>query len=114
MSAALLITSVVAGNVTLAWDPYTSDASVDTIKVYVTRGTNAVFTAGNANAVLTRTTSVANTSLTVSNLTSGAWTFVATAICSTNNLESDNSNTAWTNVFPGSPKNIRVTTVVVP
>jgi len=98
------------GAVRLGWDQYpnTNDVSVTAIRIYGVRGTNTVFLTNNSNATLLGSTAVTNTTLTVSNLVSGAWTFAATAYTGgTNNLESANSNTVWTNVVPGVVTNLR-------
>ena len=98
--------SLVAGSVTLAWDASTSP-DVNRYKVYAVQGTNTVFLTNNSNASVTVT--VTNqTTATVPNLLSGAWTFVATAI-STNNLESLNSTSVWTIVPVAGVVNLKVT-----
>ena len=114
LMVAVMATSVVyaqaAGAVKLGWDQYqnTNDVSVTAIRIYGVRGTNTVFLTNNSNATLLGSTAVTNTTLTVSNLVSGAWTFAATAYAGgTNNLESVNSNTVWTNVVPGVVTNLR-------
>lgn len=94
----LLASTALAGNVTLGWTQYTNTASADQIKVYGAPGSNVVFTANNANATVTATTSSTNSLITVSNLTAGPWTFTCTARSSVLGLESDNSNVVWTNV----------------
>lgn len=105
--------SLIAGNQGLAWDPYgTNDISVTTIKVYGAPGTNTLVSnvpvTSNTNAVVLGWTSVTNSVLTVSNLTSGPWTFVATAATApTNGLESLTSNTCWTNILPSGVINFR-------
>ena len=97
-----------AGTVKLGWDPYTSDTNVTAIRIYGIKAANATFLTNNSNATLLGSTVVTNTTLTVSNLVSGAWTFTATAYTGgTNNLESANSNTVWTNVLPGVVINLR-------
>lgn len=100
----LTAVAMAAQSVNLAWDASPSP-EVNRYKVYAVKGTNTVFTAGNANA--NSTVTVTN-QLTASftNLSVGAWTFTATAI-STNGLESANSNTVWTNVYPGAVINFR-------
>lgn len=104
------VVSLIAGSVSLAWDPSPSP-EVDGYRIYYVRGTNTVFQTGNTNAVgfVTVTNQL---TVTVSNLTSGAWSFVATALCSTNGLESDNSNEVWTVVPLRGPSVLRITTVV--
>ena len=96
---------IYAGNVEMAWDASTSP-EVNRYKIYAVQGTNTVFTTNNANAVATLVVTNQLTA-TMSNLTVGAWTFVATAI-STNNLESDNSNVVWGNVPPKGVVNLRI------
>lgn len=99
--------TLVAGTVNVAWDTYVnSDGTVNTIKVYAVKGTNTVFTAGNANANVIVSTAVTNNTVSFVNLPAGAWTFTATA-ATTNGLESANSNVIWTNVLPGSVINFR-------
>jgi len=96
------------GTVKLGWDPYTSDTNVTAIRIYGIKAANATFLTNNSNATLLGSTAVTNTMLTVSNLISGPWTFAATAYAGgTNNLESANSNTVWTNVLPGVVTNLR-------
>lgn len=96
------------GTVKLGWDAYTSDTNVTAIRIYGIKAANATFLTNNSNATLLSSTSVTNTVLTVSNLVSGAWTFAATAYAGgTNNLESANSNTVWTNVLPGVVTSLR-------
>ena len=100
----LSVTGIVsAQNINLVWDASTSP-EVNRYKVYVAKGTNVVFTAGNVNA----TTTVTFTNQTTGNLTLpvGTWTFTATAL-STNGLESINSTVIWTNVYPGAIINFR-------
>lgn len=109
--AAALVTQAVAGSVTLGWDTYVqggTNAVVDLIKVYAVPGTNTTFTAGNSNAVFVASTSVTNTTLSLSNLWAGPWTFVATARSTSANLESDNSNSVWTIVPVKGVVNLRV------
>lgn len=99
--AATLTLSAFAGDVTVGWDTYqqgTNNLVVDQIKVYAVPGTNTTFTAGNANARVVQWTSVTNTTMTVTNLGAGPWTFVATARVNSANIESDNSNIVWTMV----------------
>lgn len=106
LGVTLLVAAVAVGaqSVNLAWDASPSP-EVNRYKVYAAKGTNTVFTAGNANA--TSVVTVTN-QLTASftNLSVGAWTFTATAV-STNGLESLNSNIVWTNVYPGAVVNFR-------
>jgi len=104
LGAILSVTEIVsAQNINLAWDA-SSSPEVNRYKVYVAKGTNVVFTAGNVNA----TTTVTITNQTTGNLTLpvGTYTFTATAL-STNGLESINSNVIWTNVYPGAIINFR-------
>ena len=104
LGAILSVTEIVsAQNINLAWDA-SSSPEVNRYKVYVAKGTNVVFTAGNVNA----TTTVTFTNQTTGNLTLpvGTWTFTATAL-STNGLESINSTVIWTNVYPGAIINFR-------
>jgi len=96
--------AVAAQSVNLAWDASPSP-EVNRYKVYAVKGTNTVFATGNTNASATVTVTNQLTA-TFSNLSVGAWTFTATAV-STNGLESLNSNTVWTNVYPGSVVNFR-------
>jgi hypothetical protein len=80
--------------------------------IYAVPGTNTVFTANNANATVEVTVTNQLTGI-VSNLAVGAWTFTVTAL-STNNLESTNSNTIWTNVpaaVPSAPVLLKVISV---
>ena len=84
---------------------------MDRYRVYYVGGTNTVFQAGNTNAI-GFVTVTNQTIATISNLTSGAYSFVATALCSTNGLESDNSNEVWALMNVRSPSTLRVTTVV--
>ena len=102
----LTAVAVSAQSVNLAWNASPSP-EVNRYKVYAAKGTNTVFAVGNTNAAATVTVTVTN-QLTASftNLSVGAWTFTATAL-STNNLESVNSNTVWTNVVPGAVINFR-------
>lgn len=102
------------GNVTLGWDLYTNDVTVDTIKIYVAPGTN-IFTAGTtAGATIIASTSSTNTSLTVSNLSSGYWSFCATSYNSLNGLESvPTTNQVSAKLLPASPSNFKVLTVLV-
>ncbi|HOT87926.1 MAG TPA: hypothetical protein PLC59_04715 [Bacteroidales bacterium] len=112
LTASLL--NSLAGDVTLEWDTYvqsSTNAPVDLIKIYAVPGTNTVFTAGNANATVTLTTPVANSSVTVPNLSVGAWTFVATAVSTSAGLESSNSNTVWCNVPPKGVVNLRISQI---
>lgn len=106
IGATLLITAVTmaAQSVNLAWDASPSP-EVNRYKVYAAKGTNVVFAVGNTNAASTVTVTNQLTA-SFTNLSVGAWTFVATAL-STNNLESANSNTVWTNVVPGAVINFR-------
>ncbi len=99
------IATMIAGTVNLAWSPYTSDPTVNLIKIYAVQGTNTTFTTGNANATVINSTSVTNNSFTITNLPSGAWTFTATA-SSTNGIESVDSNVVWTNIYPGAVMNL--------
>ena len=94
----LLASTALAGNVTLGWNTYTNTADANLIKVYAVPGSNTVFTANNANATVTASTASTNTSLTLSNLSVGPWTFTCTALNSSLGLESLNSNVVWTNV----------------
>ncbi len=103
------VASLVAGTVTLAWDPSPSP-DVDRYKVYYGKGTNFVFAAGNTNALSVTVTN--QTTCTVSNLTSGVWSFVATALVSTNGLESDNSNEVEATMRPSKPTVLRTTAIV--
>lgn len=96
--AALLITAR-AGNVTLGWDTYvqsSTNAPVDKIMLYGVAGSNTVFTANNANAVLLASTSVTNTTYTFTNIPAGWWTFTATAKSTSAALESSNAVPVWT------------------
>jgi len=102
--------SLVAGSITVAWDPYVGDSSVDTIKVYVATGTNTAFLPGNSNAFTSKTTAVTNTTLSISNLAAGQYTLVATAI-STNGLESSNSTSATGFVPLGGVLNFRIQSI---
>lgn len=96
--------SLIAGSINLAWDESPS-TNIAYYTVYWAKGTNTLFTAGNINA--SGKISVTNQlTCTISNLTSGAYTFAATAT-DTSNLESDNSNTVWTNVLPNTVINLR-------
>ncbi len=102
------------GNVTLGWDLYTNDVTVDTIKIYVAPGTNVFTTGTTAGATIVASTSSTNVSLTVSNLTSGYWTFCATAYNSVNGLESSpTSNQLSAKLVPVAPSNFKVLTVLV-
>src|SRR5512137_708553 len=95
--AALL--SARAGNVTLGWDTYvqsSTNAVVDKIMLYGVAGSNTVFTANNANAVLLASTSVTNTTYTFTNIPAGWWTFTATAKATSAGLESSNAIPVWT------------------
>lgn len=102
----LLIAAVTATaqTVNLAWNASPSP-EVNRYKVYAAKGTNVVFAVGNTNAA-TSVTVTNQFTASFTNLSVGAWTFVATAL-STNNLESANSNTVWTNVVPGAVINFR-------
>lgn len=107
LALAATTVALIAGTVNVAWDTYVnSDGTVNTIKVYAVKGTNTVFTAGNANANVIVSTAVTNNTVSFVNLPAGAWTFTATA-ATTNGLESANSNVIWTNVLPGSVINFR-------
>jgi hypothetical protein len=102
--AALLVTAR-AGNVTLGWDTYvqsSTNAVVDKIMLYGVAGSNTVFTANNANAVLLASTSVTNTTYTFTNIPAGWWTFTATAKSTSAALESSNAVPVWTSLpLPG-------------
>lgn len=110
----LSFSAIAGGNVNLGWDAYITDGTVDIIKIYVAPGTN-VFTDGTTTgATVIVSTSVSNTSLTVSNLTSGYWSFCITAYSSTNNLESlASTNQVTTKILPPSPANFKIITVLV-
>ena len=111
MVMAASVISLSAGTVNLAWDASTSP-EVNRYKVYAVQGTNTVFTAGNANATVTST--VTNVLVaTLPNLVASAWTFTITAI-STNNIESVNCSSVWTNVPVAGVVNLRVTSATVP
>jgi hypothetical protein len=99
--------TLLAGTVNLAWNASTSP-EVNRYKIYYAPGTNFVFTANNSNA--TGSVIVPSTQLTasVSNLVAGAWSFTATAL-STNNLESADSNVAWTFVSLAGVANLTIT-----
>jgi hypothetical protein len=103
---AAMLTTVTATlqSVNLTWKASTSP-EVNRYKVYAVKGTNTVFVAGNTNA--TATVTVTNQLVTsFANLPAGAWTFTATAL-STNDFESANSNTVWTNIVPDAVINFR-------
>jgi len=98
-----------AGTATLSWDPYPNPSGLF-IKVYGVAGSNTVFTAGNANATTITSTQASNTSLTVTNLPVGYWTFVATAATAiTGGVESTNSNVAVGLIRPGAVTTLRIT-----
>lgn len=108
---AALCSTARAGNVTVAWDQYVQSGTnvvVDKIFIYATTGTNAVFAPGNTNSLYIASTSVTNTTHTLSNLTAGAWTIVATAKSTSANLESVNSNPVWTILPLNSVGGLRV------
>lgn len=102
---AAVVLSARAGNVTLAWDQYvqsSTNAVVDRIMLYGAAGSNTVFTANNANAVLLASTSVTNNTYTFTNIPAGWWTFTATAKSTSAALESSNAVPVWTSLpLPG-------------
>jgi hypothetical protein len=104
--------SLFAGTVNLGWNPIT-DPSVTTVKVYAVPGTNTVFTAGNANATVIRSVNSTNSTISITNLQSSAWTFTATAL-SSGGIESTNSNVVWANVPPSGVVNLQINSVTVP
>jgi len=98
-----------AGTAAVAWDTYPNPSGLY-IKVYGVAGSNTVFTANNANATTITWTQASNTSLTVTNLPVGYWTFVATAAtATTGGTESTNSNVAVGLIRPGAVTNFRIT-----
>jgi hypothetical protein len=101
------VASLYAGSVTLAWDPSPGTNVIAYYSVYYVKGTNTVFATNNVNA-LGKVSVTNQTTCTISNLASGAYTFAATAT-DTNLLESLNSNTVWTNVPVNGPVNLRLT-----
>lgn len=97
------------GVISFSWSQYTGDPTVSTIQIYAITGTtNGVFSAGNTNAVLFGSTSVTNSTLSVSNVISGFYTFTATAL-STNGLQSANSAVVGTTLLPGQVTNFKIT-----
>ena len=102
----LFASVALAGNVNLAWNA-SPDTNVVSYTIYYVKGTNTVFSPTHTNAVGSITVPSSQLTATVSNLTSGAWTFVATAKDATA-LESLDSNTAWTTVRPAAPSNLTI------
>lgn len=101
-----------AGSVKLGWALIT-DPNVTSVKVYGLPGTNGFGTNGLSSATFSSTTSATNTTLCISNLNSGYYSFVATAINGTLNLESiPTTNNVSTGVKPNKPLNFQI--VLVP
>lgn len=112
-SLSILLSSLClyAGTVNLSWSKYQGEANVYLVKVYAVKGTNTAFSVGNTNASFVNSTSSTNTSISMTNLSPGAWTFTATTF-SLEGEESVNSNTVWTNVpAQASVVNLKVTSV---
>ena len=113
-----------AGQLTLAWDyPFNLEPTVTSFKLYSLQGSNAVFTANNANAFRTNTVPKAlamvgsgtgtngwttNLSAVVTNLAPGWWTFTATAVSTNGGLESVNSTVAYDVMRPIAVWNLLV------
>jgi len=112
MLFAAVLSTFANGTVNLGWNAYV-DNGVSLLKVYGVPGTNTVFLPGNANAGVVQMLPASATSTSVTNLPSGAWSFVLTAV-TTNGLESVNSNEVWTNVYPGAVTGLRVTSTTTP
>lgn len=110
----LTFSSFANGCVGVGWDLYSSDITVDTIKVYAAPGTN-VFTNGTTQgATIVAITSSTNTTLTISNLTSGYWSFCATAYNSTNNTESASTTNQLSKlILPPPPSNFIIISVLI-
>lgn len=113
MLAASLISVFANGTVNLAWNAYVGDVGVNTIKLYVASGTNTAFIAGHSNAVATLSVPVAQTSGSITNLPSGTYTAVATAV-TTNNIESLDSTNVVFNIIPGGVINFRIISTTTP
>ena len=101
------VSLIAGGSIQFGW-PSITDTNVQSVKFYLTQGTNTVFAVGNTNATVILTVPLPATSATITNLGSGAWSAVATCITS-NGLESANSNEVWTNVIPGAIVNLSIT-----
>ena len=104
--------SLFAGSIQFGWNPVV-DPSIQSVKIYLTPGTNTVFAVGNTNATVTLVVPAASVTATVSNLSAGSWSAVATCI-TTNGLESANSNEVWTNVTPGTITGLNITATHTP
>ena len=91
----LALSALSQGIIQLSWSPYAQDTNVGpvNIQLFAIPGTNTVFAAGNTNALFTYITSSTNSTLTVSNLWAGKWSFTANAV-DTNGNVSVNSNVA--------------------
>ena len=91
----LALSALAQGTIQLSWAPYVQDTNIGptTIQVFAIPGTNGVFTAGNSNAVFVASTSSTNTTLLMTNLWAGKWSFTANA-ADTNGNVSVNSNVA--------------------
>lgn len=107
MLAATVLSSWAGGTVTLAWDVPT-DPTVSIVKIYAVPGNMTAFTTGNANATVTVAVGMPTNSVSISNLATGPWSFVATCL-NTNGLESVNSVEITANIIPAPVTNLRVT-----
>ncbi len=92
------VMTALAGNVNIGWDTYiqgSTNVIADIIKVYAVPGTNTVFANGNSNATFVSSTSITNTTFTLTNLPAGAWTITITAYSTPSVLESINATPVW-------------------
>ena len=87
-ACALTLSALSQGSIQLSWNPYVQDTNVGptTIQIFAIPGTNTVFAAGNTNALFTYITSSTNSTLTVSNLWAGKWSFIANAADTNGNV----------------------------
>ena len=91
----LALSAFSQGVIQLSWAPYVQNTNGGpvNIQVFAIPGTNAVFSAGNSNAVVVASTSSTNNTLTMTNLWAGNWSFTANAV-DTNGNVSVNCNVA--------------------
>ncbi len=106
-----LLLTLQAGNIRLGWDSQGDNLTNFNYNFYTLKGSNAVFKPGDPKIKLVSTISSTNTSVTISNLATGAWSFVATTVDIKSNEESIYSNVAWTNAYnvPTTPNGLKIT-----
>jgi len=110
-TAILVSITLIADTVNLTWTA-SPDTNVVGYSVFAVKGSNAVFTDGNSNAVYI--VSVTNQlTASITNVPAGWWTFTANAFDSASNTSANCTNiTAYVPLAPSS--GLRVINITIP